>query len=437
MPSKRGELKIDIPLAFLLTLAQLLYPNLGFSNSKAATIVIWGLCGLLLLRIGWLYFTQGLAEINFKDAAEFTWWRRLVIRYDTGRMHTRLTRVGIPIRKDIPPFTVHDGGQAMLTPPHLYRGEICIPRPDVSNRKVVTHLYATYVFMWAFPDAGKDPSLYDSPTPEKFFQLSQTIFFVVELRKYFLASYCNSVEEAQGNPGAMILWQIREAFNQKFADTLASKVLQVAADSPQEVYKQNWGDSLSYAIRIAVGLIEADSKSWPKIQQILKDNPIKADNQVIINPPKNSSAFSGDLDGQKAHDEQVKVFLEMYGPPGGSVPEVDADDLKAVWRVGEELQKAHPGEQIGIDREFLSRYCKPGADMSAVCYRTQYLYVLRIVADMPRSSEQEMTEGQEKVAAVLKDGVTDAVVNAIAKVPMKWDMHGLPLDVDEFLKRCA
>jgi hypothetical protein len=437
MPSKRGELKIDIPLAFLLTLAQLLYPNLGFSNGKLANILIWVFCGLLLLRIGWLYFTQGLAQINFKNAAEFTWWRRLVIRYDIGKMHTRLTRVGIPTPKDIPPFTVHDEGQAMFTPPHLYRREIRIPRPDVRNRKVVTHLYATYVVMWAFPDAGKEPSLYDSPTPEKLLQLSQTIFFVVELRKYFQASYWNSVEEAQENPGAMILWRIREAFNQEFADTLASKVLQVAADSPQEVYKQNWGDSLYCAIRIAVGLIEADSKSWPKIQQILKDNPIRADNRIIINPPENRSAFRGDMDGQKAHDEQVKVFSEMYGPPGESVPEADADDLKAVWRASEEIQKDHPGEHVGIDMDSLSQFCKPGANMSAVCYRSMYLDVFRFVAGMPRSSEQEMTEPQKKVAAVLKDGVTDEVVNAVAKVPMKWDMHGLPLDVDEFLKRCA
>lgn len=74
--------------------------------------------------------------------------------------------------------------------------------------------------------------------------------------------------------------------------------------------------------------------------------------------------------------------------------------------------------------------------MSALCYRTQYLYILRMVADMPRSSEQEMSEAQKRVAAVLKDGVTDVVVSAIAKVPMKWDMNGLPLDVDEFLKLC-
>jgi hypothetical protein len=194
---------------------------------------------------------------------------------------------------------------------------------------------------------------------------------------------------------------------------------------------------LYYAIRIAVGLIEADSKSWPKIQQILKDNPITVDNRIVINPPESGSAFGGNMDGQKAHDEQVKVFSEMYGPPGESVPEVDADDLKAVWRVSEEIQRDHPGEHVAIDTESLRRFCKPAANMNAVCYRSRYLNVFRFVAGMPRSSEQEIAEGQKKVAAVLKDGVTDAVVNAIAKVPMKWDMHGLPLDVDEFLKRCA
>jgi hypothetical protein len=230
-------------------------------------------------------------------------------------MRNYFARVGIPIREEIPPFTVHDVGQAMFTPPHLYRGEIPIPRLDVSNRKVVAHLYAAYVFNFAFPDVGKDPSLFHSPTPEKLFQLSQTIFFTVELRKYFLASYWNSVEEAQENPGAMILWRIRDAFNKKLADALASKVRQVASDSPQEVYKQNEGDSLYYAIRIAVGLIEAESKSWPKIQEILKDNPIWGDNRIVINPPENDSAFGGGMDSQKAHDENVKFFRRCSARP--------------------------------------------------------------------------------------------------------------------------
>ena len=33
----------------------------------------------------------------------------------------------------------------------------------------------------------------------------------------------------------------------------------------------------------------------------------------------------------EAQDQKTKAFLEMCGPPGESVPEVDADDLKAVW----------------------------------------------------------------------------------------------------------
>jgi hypothetical protein len=103
--------------------------------------------------------------------------------------------------------------------------------------------------------------------------------------------------------------------------------------------------------------------------------------------------------------------------------------------VSEEIQKQHPGEHVAIDKDWLRQFCKPGAHMNAVCYRSRYLNIFQLVAGMPRSPE--MPESQKKVADVLKGGVTDAAVNAIAKIPMRWDMHGMPLDVDEFLKRCA
>lgn len=119
------------------------------------------------------------------------------------------------------------------------------------------------------------------------------------------------------------------------------------------------------------------------------------------------------------------------------MPEVDTDDLKAVWRVCEEIQKENPGQQVGIGGDALRHVCKPGANMNAVWYRSMHLNALKLLAGLQRSPEPEMAEVQEKIAAVLKDGVTDATFNATAKIPMTWEMRGLPFDFDEFLRLCA
>lgn len=142
------------------------------------------------------------------------------------------------------------------------------------------------------------------------------------------------------------------------------------------------------------------------------------------------------------NDQNLQAFSEMFGTPGEAVPEVDTDDLKAVWWAADEIQKehqkTHPGKQIGIGRQLLSHYCKPGADMKAICYRIMHLGLIKMMADMPRSTLAEMAEAQEKAATILKGGeVTDATFNAASKIPMTFVRQGLPFDFDEFLKLCA
>jgi hypothetical protein len=53
------------------------------------------------------------------------------------------------------------------------------------------------------------------------------------------------------------------------------------------------------------------------------------------------------------------------GKPGESVPEVDPEDLKALWRFCEE-QQAH-SVAAGVD--VLKSVCKPGANVEAKWYR--------------------------------------------------------------------
>jgi len=103
-------------------------------------------------------------------------------------MHAYFWSLGIPVPKEIPPVTVHEGGQAIYSPAPVYRGELQIPRLEVTNRKVVTHIYAVYVMQMAFPDPSKAPGFWAS-LPHSLPQLHLTIFFSAELRRYFHASY--------------------------------------------------------------------------------------------------------------------------------------------------------------------------------------------------------------------------------------------------------
>ena len=140
----------------------------------------------------------------------------------------------------------------------------------------------------------------------------------------------------------------------------------------------------------------------------------------------------------EAADQNTKAFLEMFGPIGESVPEVDAEDIKAVSLLYEELKKQHPGECWGVGRGILERVCKPGADIRAICYRYMYVSILTVIAAQAQSPEPEMAAFQEKVSAVVKDGeLINIALDAAAKIPMTWETKGLPFDFDEFLKLCA
>ena len=126
-------------------------------------------------------------------------------------------------------------------------------------------------------------------------------------------------------------------------------------------------------------------------------------------------------------------MMRLFGAPGAPVPEVDAEDVKAVWELGRDIEKRHPvkaGElrayAIGI--EVFKAACKPGANIPAVLYRGTMLGML-------------IRRAQEQLARWLKEGnPDDAIFRAIAQVPMEWMgmgvvRNGLPFDIEDFIRR--
>ena len=106
------------------------------------------------------------------------------------------------------------------------------------------------------------------------------------------------------------------------------------------------------------------------------------------------------------------------GSPGEPVPEVDLEDLKAIWQETRDLLASHPGQHFGFEEPAI---CKPGANAQAIWYRSSMIWVLNQFA-------------QKQLALWIKDEeVSDAVFRTMATIPMEWvgqtEREGLPFDV--------
>jgi hypothetical protein len=120
------------------------------------------------------------------------------------------------------------------------------------------------------------------------------------------------------------------------------------------------------------------------------------------------------------------LFGDQTGEP---VPEVDPEDLKALWREQQKLQARHPGKQVAIGMGLAEQICKPEADIQAVGYRVVMLWLLSQIA-------------RERFSLFTKDGQPiDVAFRAAAKVPLEWMGEAFtqqaPFDVDEFLRLCG
>jgi|SRR5579864_182435 len=126
--------------------------------------------------------------------------------------------------------------------------------------------------------------------------------------------------------------------------------------------------------------------------------------------------------------ELGKTPARFGGKPGEPVPEVDPQDLKAVWELGRMVERESPGQHVSIDLELMQHACKPGADAQAVWYRSSMLSLLNLAA--PDRLSPWTKQGQ----------LDDAVFSAAAKMPVQWMevgvvRQGFPFDVAEFFRR--
>jgi len=126
------------------------------------------------------------------------------------------------------------------------------------------------------------------------------------------------------------------------------------------------------------------------------------------------------------HERIRKLF--GFGGAGEPVPTVDPEDVKAVWELFSDFEREHPGRPGAVGIEIFKRACSPGADIQAIIYRTQMMWVVQHASP-------------EALAPWTKDErLDDAVFRAIAETPMEWmgvgvPRQGLPFDADDFIRR--
>ena len=120
--------------------------------------------------------------------------------------------------------------------------------------------------------------------------------------------------------------------------------------------------------------------------------------------------------------------LRPFGTPGEPVPMVDAADFKSAWNFFRQIESEHPGGGIGIDVELIKRACSAGADIGAVAYRCQMLWLL------------EMCRGDALIPWKRSGQFDEAVFGVAANIPMKWMEVGvpqpdLPFEADAFIEQ--
>ena len=105
--------------------------------------------------------------------------------------------------------------------------------------------------------------------------------------------------------------------------------------------------------------------------------------------------------------DQAQLQKLLGGAPGTPVPQVGPEDVRAVWKLGQEVEKDHPGVNLGIGAEIFERAYKPGSNIPAVTYR----------AGMTAMFLRHAPELQDKL---------DSVFLIAATIPMDWSGSRAP-----------
>jgi hypothetical protein len=98
---------------------------------------------------------------------------------------------------------------------------------------------------------------------------------------------------------------------------------------------------------------------------------------LVTSPLPASARIVSDHEGHYGPSAIAEMFV---GAPGTPVPQVDPEDVRAVWKLGQEVKKDHPGGGVAIGMAIFERTCKPGAIVKAVVFRANMVGMLQYAA---------------------------------------------------------
>jgi hypothetical protein len=240
-----------------------IYPVRKLTQSqRLGRLVGFGVWGTTVILFG-IYVWPAMTMVTFKDAPAFTWWRRQVIKHDITKIRTYFIAKGIEVPPEIPPFTIALAGNDTdsVTPAEkpIYRDNLGIRAPLLSNRMAVTSVYIDYIVERMVAKSYQDN------------------FFVLDvvagqgIVKYFNSSYWGKSDDPLMFPYAYTLWDVHQHLGSDFADRIAVALLHLLADSPNEgASTPEIGTQLCGRLKIADGIVEANRQRWPELKDALK-----------------------------------------------------------------------------------------------------------------------------------------------------------------------
>ncbi len=105
----------------------------------------------------------------------------------------------------------------------------------------------------------------------------------------------------------------------------------------------------------------------------------------------------------------------MFGTPGEPVPSVAAKDIRAYWKLGQDVaaRSGHKPGQVAIGTEVVQHVCSPGADVCAVWFRLMKFQIINML--LGNSLNWWVGRPLREIAFLI-----------VTKVPMKWWGVGVP-----------
>jgi hypothetical protein len=287
------QTQLSAALWFFALFAVLVYPVLHLSvwilpprKRRAITYSVAVL--VLVLGVGAFGSSRWPREtIKFKEAPQFTWWRRQIIIHDMVSAKDYLLKLGIPVPEEVPLIGIDTNPKgcpvSIGAGPQVYLETMNMGSDRIRDRSAPTCAYFGYVVGSKLGLRSPNVSAQDFlPSPnlktQNFLNTMNLQFYLLgDLSFYFNSSFWNVDPDAGPGPGfawVKIFWGIRSLFGKSFTDQLVAYFFKTVIDDPQQGQSENVDFFYSRRLKTADSIMDNGMSKWPQIVAIINKNGI-------------------------------------------------------------------------------------------------------------------------------------------------------------------